>query len=229
MKISVLAYHKVDDYYYSENWITINKFKEHLEIIKKYNYTPLFLDDIYKNNLLDNSIVITFDDGYENFYTKAYPILKEYNFKATNFISTNFISYNENTRHYNTEWEKNKIEINFPVKHLIWEEIQLMKDDGFKFECHTKSHSDLTMLSLNDIETEIAISKKIIEKNLQEPVYFFSAPYARYNKDVENVILKYGFHGAVKSSKYKFSTKNIIGINRIAMNMNTNVEELFKT
>jgi len=224
MKIPVLTYHKVDDYSYSGNWVTTNKFEEHLETIKKYKYTPIFLDDIYK----DNSIIITFDDGYENFYTKAYPVLKKYNFKCTNFISTNFISYNGDTRHYNTEWENNKVEMNFPVKHLTWEEIKLMKDDGFKFECHTKSHSDLTVLSLNNIKNEIVESKKIIEENLQEPVYFFSAPYSRYNKYIENILVKNGFHGAVKTNKYKFSTKNLIGINRLAINMGTNINSILE-
>jgi len=75
--------------------LPFEKFKWQLEYLKKY-YTVMHLRDVIDKvqrggHLPDNVAVITFDDGFENNYSVAYPLLKELNLPATIFLTTDFI------------------------------------------------------------------------------------------------------------------------------------------
>jgi peptidoglycan/xylan/chitin deacetylase (PgdA/CDA1 family) len=227
MNIPILDYHKIDNIAPTTNWVTIDMFNNHMEIIKNKGYTPIFLDDIYNIRfqnikIPEHPIVIIFDDGYQNFYTYAYPILKKYGFKATNFLPTNYIG---NKRHSNVEWETNMNERKNHVNHLIWSEIHEMIDDGFKFESHGVSHRDLTTLSnINEIEYEIFNSKYVIEKNLNIRVKFFCAPYNKYNSEIDKMIMEYGYIGSVAGGNKHFNTDDyMMKMNRITVNMRSDL------
>ena len=107
----------VDEFEEHIKWIKDKKtFK--MEELKGLNYT-----------LPQNSILITFDDGYKNNYTLAFPILKKYNMKATIFLNTKFIEKDET--------------------YLNWDEIREMYESGLiDFQLHTHSHQ----LTVKDIE-----------------------------------------------------------------------------
>lgn len=107
-KLKVLAYHRVMDV--DENYpfdielisASCRQFEEQIEYISKY-YTAITLEQLVECvendlSLPDNSILITFDDGFEDNFKNAFPILKRYNVPATIFISTGYISSN------NTFW-----------------------------------------------------------------------------------------------------------------------------
>ena len=123
-----LMYHSVDNEK-GKGGIFIDEFKEHIkwindkktfkmEELKGLNYT-----------LPQNSILITFDDGYKNNYTLAFPILKKYNMKATIFLNTKFIGKDE--------------------AYLNWDEIKEMyESDLVDFQLHTHSHQ----LTIKDID-----------------------------------------------------------------------------
>lgn len=71
--------------------LNIEEFENHLKLIIKY-CTPISLEKVILNKKLPaNPIIITFDDGYKNNYTYAYPLLKKYNVPATIFLTTGFI------------------------------------------------------------------------------------------------------------------------------------------
>lgn len=90
-KILVLCYHKIDDISRDWNNITVSKkqFRKQMEYLKD-NYNIIRGDSDWKN-LKGNNIVITFDDGYEDFYLNAWPILEELEIPATVFISSGTI------------------------------------------------------------------------------------------------------------------------------------------
>ena len=79
--------------------LPFKKFKWQLEYLKKY-YTVMHLRDVVgkiqrQEHLPDNVAIITFDDGFENNYSVAYPLLKELNLPATIFLTTDFIGKNQ--------------------------------------------------------------------------------------------------------------------------------------
>ena len=123
-----LMYHSVDNEK-GKGGIFVDEFQEHIKWIKD---KKTFKMEELKNlnyTLPQNSILITFDDGYKNNYTLAFPILKKYNMKATIFLNTKFIGEDE--------------------AYLNWDEIKEMYQSGLiDFQLHTHSHQ----LTIKDIE-----------------------------------------------------------------------------
>ena len=123
-----LMYHSIDSEK-NKGGIFVDEFEEHIKWIK--DKKTLKMEELkgldYK--LPKNSILITFDDGYKNNYTLAFPILKKYNMKATIFLNTKFIEKDE--------------------AYLNWDEIREMYESGLvDFQLHTHSHQ----LTVKDIE-----------------------------------------------------------------------------
>ena len=123
-----LMYHSIDSEK-NKGGIFIDEFEEHIKWIK--NKKTFKMEELkgLDYTLPPNSILITFDDGYKNNYTLAFPILKKYNMKATIFLNTKFIEKDET--------------------YLNWDEIREMYESGLiDFQLHTHSHQ----LTVKDIE-----------------------------------------------------------------------------
>jgi peptidoglycan/xylan/chitin deacetylase (PgdA/CDA1 family) len=111
-----------------------------------------------------NSVVITFDDGFRNFYTNAFPVLNRYGFTATMFLPTAHIG------------EK---QLSFKGKEcLSWSEVRELQKHGISFGSHTVTHPQLHDCDPNSIKEEIVRSKYTIEQKLGCAIQSFSYPYA---------------------------------------------------
>lgn len=218
MLVPILCYHKISEKYIDVNTIKTQNFIKHVRIIKDMGYKTVFLDDVISGDLPVKPVCITFDDCYESFYTDVYPILKRHKIKATNFIATDYIGDSE--RHSNTEWESDTKEKK--VKHCIWSEIQSMKD-VVHFESHGKSHGLLIAMGIDELKSEIVGSKKIIEDRLNTRVNFFSYPHSKSNEIILNMLKDSGYKGAVTMGNKKYDGHDNYDINRIMMNMHTNI------
>ena len=123
-----LMYHSIDSEK-NKGGIFVDEFEEHIKWIKDKKTFKMEELKGLDYTLPPNSILITFDDGYKNNYTLAFPILKKYNIKATIFLNTKFIEKDE--------------------AYLNWDEIREMYESGLiDFQLHTHSHQ----LTVKDIE-----------------------------------------------------------------------------
>lgn len=91
-QVAVLMYHHVHDTATSSSTITTKLFRDQLAYLQSKGYRFISMQDFKRflddSPVPDNAVLVTFDDGYESFYTNVYPILKELNVPATNFIIT---------------------------------------------------------------------------------------------------------------------------------------------
>ncbi|WNR42433.1 polysaccharide deacetylase family protein [Paenibacillus roseipurpureus] len=92
-KVAVLVYHHLDDQESSSVTISPQLFKRQLQYLKRRGFEFITLDQFkaFKQDgkqIPDNAILVTFDDGYESFFTYAYPILKKLQIPAVNFVIT---------------------------------------------------------------------------------------------------------------------------------------------
>lgn len=62
--------------------------RQQLQYLWDNGYEPIFFSDLTHLEDYDKPVLLTFDDGYIGNYTELYPLLQEYNMKATIFIST---------------------------------------------------------------------------------------------------------------------------------------------
>jgi peptidoglycan/xylan/chitin deacetylase (PgdA/CDA1 family) len=118
---------------------------------------------------LSKTVVITFDDGYQDFYTDALPVMKQCGFTATIFLVTGRIQ-------------------DAPVRvegadYLTWREVRELHGAGVRFGSHTVTHPDLRSLGPEEIDYELGYSKETIEQKLGAAVESFSYPFAFPEED----------------------------------------------
>src|SRR5262249_48419387 len=114
-------------------------------------------------------VMITFDNGFRDFYDRAFPILKKHGHAATMFLPTAFID--EQRRSF-----KDKA-------CMTWKEVRELRSQGMQFGSHTVNHPKLYQLSWKEIESELALSKEQIEQELNERITSFAYPYAFPQED----------------------------------------------
>jgi peptidoglycan/xylan/chitin deacetylase (PgdA/CDA1 family) len=182
--IPILMYHSVSDdpepgvapYYRLAT--SPDRFREQMQWLHDRGYDTLDLAEAVRRlqtgRLADRpSVAITFDDGFRDFSTQAWPVLAELGFIATVFLPTAFISDTRRT---------------FKGREcLIWAEVRELRAAGAVFGSHTVNHPKLHDLSWPDIRMELADSRARIEDELQVPVSSFSYPYAFPQEDDEFV------------------------------------------
>ncbi|MCC7333006.1 MAG: polysaccharide deacetylase family protein [Flavobacteriales bacterium] len=130
-------------------------------------------------------IAFTFDDGFEECYTKIAPVLSDFNTNAAFFINPGFIDGNEN---YYQNFTKNIVHINKPP--MTWEMIQELHQKGFVIGNHTMDHVRLVGLKNDELDYQIIAAKKRIEEKISTDCNFFAWTYGR-NSDIDQTALKY--------------------------------------
>ena len=191
--IPILMYHSVSDissarrHPYYELHTPVRVFEEHLDWLACNGYQALHLNHLASSLAQDptqNFVVITFDDGFRDFYTSAFPVLKKYGFTATVFLPTAYIA-NHRQQFLGKEC-------------MTWDEVRELHQAGIEFGSHTVSHPFLYDLTDSRLEKEIAESKKTIEEELISPVASFSHPYAfpadsTYSARLRALLVKHGY------------------------------------
>ena len=218
-QIPILMYHSVSDekekshpYYHVNTSPAV--FEAHMHYLHENNYRAINLPELEKSFATKDSskyVVITFDDGFADFYTNAFPILQKYHFPATVFLPTDFIGN-----------EKNKLT---GKDHLSWEQISELSKSGISFGSHTVTHPQLSSLNNKDVEYEISQSKKIIEDKIGKAIDTFSYPYKfpeenkAFIKDLRKLLQKHGYRYGVSTRIGTTSKKDdIYFMKRIPIN-----------
>lgn len=191
LKLPVLMYHNINDAYDSRNTnveMSVSDFKSQMNALKENGYTAILFEDYIsyikgKGKLPEKPILVTFDDGYLNNYTVAFPILKELGMKATIFVVTGRMGVDG--------------VVTYP--HFTWEQAKEMYDSGMiDIQSHTHFHSELINLSKNDLVLELRKSKFLIEKNLGKKVNVLAFPYGFSNAMVRNEARIAGYDACVE-------------------------------
>lgn len=184
--LPILTYHSLDD---SGSVVSISArvFRQQMEMLRAQGVQALTLAAAIRHlhaygEFPERSVVITFDDGYLNVFSEAYPVLQEYSFHATIFLITGYCgAYNDWPGHQS------------PVGRLPlmdWSQVKEMSADGFEFGAHTRSHPDLSGIPLERAEEEILTSQKQIEDKLGCEVNSFAYPYGYLNSAVKKIVQK---------------------------------------
>ena len=175
LRLPVLMYHRICDDpedgvapYYRVN-TSPSVFRQHLRQLASEGYQTMGLAKLAgmlsrQEPLAPKTVVITFDDGFRDFHTEAFPALREFHFSATVFLPTAFIQ-GERRCFKGTEC-------------LTWDEVRELRQAGIEFGSHSVNHPKLVELGWPEIERELRDSKDQLEQQLAEKVTTFAYPYA---------------------------------------------------
>lgn len=215
MSIPILMYHSVG----SNNnplSVTENNFESQMKLMKFLKYDTINFDDLSFNNNYKKKFIITFDDGYEDVFYNALPILKKYNYTAVCYFVTDLIGkYNK--------WDENKK--NFIKLNLMnIEQIKIWFKSGMYIGGHSSSHSNLLFLNSTKKKNEIANPKKFFKEKLYIDINLFSYPFGKYDKETIKIIRdNYSYAVTTNRSRYKVGKFNNLEIPRIPINNNTSL------
>src|SRR2546422_2000965 len=100
-RLLILAYHGIavsDEHLWNgSQFISADTFRTRLQLLRKSRCVVLPLGEaierLYAKDLPDRAVSITFDDGSVDFYTKAFPLLKDFGFPVTLYLTTYYSLY----------------------------------------------------------------------------------------------------------------------------------------
>jgi peptidoglycan/xylan/chitin deacetylase (PgdA/CDA1 family) len=179
--VPVLNYHQINNEAHNILTLSASEFEAQIDYLYKSGYTPISPDQLvdylqYGKELPAKPILITFDDGYEDNYRVAYPILQKYHFTATIFLITDFVGHNG--------------------RYLTWKQVREMRDNGFGFESHTLSHILLPMAADEEIRSQLIKSKEAMEWRLGQKVKYLAYPGGAYDQRVISLAQETGYRAA---------------------------------
>jgi len=201
----ILLYHRVDNLDNDPHQlaVSIENFEAQIKFLSEnYNVISLskMVDDVKNKRLKDNSVVVTFDDGYVDNYLNALEILEKYNVPATIFVTSGKVG--DNTPF---EWDTKNV---FDVNNRCMNEIELKKmseSKMIKIGSHTVSHPQLYLLEDINKKKELGESKLQLEKIINKQVSFFAYPFGGYTVKNDKLV------GLVKNANYEAACENISG------------------
>ncbi|HEM5997725.1 TPA: polysaccharide deacetylase family protein [Streptococcus suis] len=189
-------------------------FKSHLKALNDAGYYTLSPEEAYKvltENVLPAGkkvVWLTFDDSLWDFYSHAYPLLKQYQMKATNNVITGF-----------TEYEQ--------AGHLTIEQIKEMQAAGLSFQGHTVNHPDLEYSSIETQVAELTSSKAYLDSQLQQETIAIAYPGGRYSADTVALTEQTGYKlGVTTNNGLASASDGLLTLNRVRILPTTTAEGL---
>ncbi|WP_018132601.1 polysaccharide deacetylase family protein [Effusibacillus pohliae] len=201
-QVIVLMYHHIDPEQRGSS-ITLENLTRHLDTMREQGFHFIRMSDYLsfvkgEQSIPENAVVLTFDDGYESFYTYVYPELKKRGLSASNYVIVG------STDHFDPK----------KIPHLTWDQMREMKKNGIEFYNHTyDSHefinhsttfaSPIFLPEKNRLETQeeyrqriyddLALAEKRLEEELgHQPHRVLCFPGGVYNDTILEVCNQLG-------------------------------------
>lgn len=191
IRVPILYYHRVAEGIPLKQGVSPMVFQSQVDYLRRKRYQSIGFEDLADtlqqgHPLPSRPIIISFDDGYLDTFTMAYPILKKAGFTATTFVVSGFIGEE-------SHWEGSRENVS---RLMTRENILAMSKDGFPFGGHTRTHKNLLSISRQEAEDEVGSGKRDLEELLQKPVYSFAYPYGTFNEQISTIVKDLGFRAA---------------------------------
>jgi len=199
--VPVLMYHSIGTAKLNPYVVSTDRFNLDMLYLKENGFTTLSTDELY-DFMVENkpipkkSVLITFDDGYEDNYTNAFPIIKKYNFKATIFVITGSV-------------DKDK-------SYLSSAQLKEMQKNGVDIQSHTNIHDKLGTYTYEAQLKTLKTSKEYIEKTLNKTVRYISYPFGSYNNDTLKAAHAAGYEMAFTTKgRWTSITNGMLTLDRV--------------
>lgn len=175
-------YHKVDIIVPTRWWVSVKHFEKQVELLKE-NYTLVHLDQYEPGN--STQVVMTFDDGYENIFNHAFPILKANNIPFEMFICGDLIG----------RW--NHFDSGEPLTRFcsLSQLVQMAKHGG-RMQWHTKDHTNLVNASSDQLGYQLEVPAHLKSVFPEPHFQWFSYPCGMHTRHTVSVVRE-RFRGAL--------------------------------
>jgi peptidoglycan/xylan/chitin deacetylase (PgdA/CDA1 family) len=153
-------------------------------------------------------IVISFDDGWAEQYSVAFPILKKHNLIGTFFVYTRPLDH---------------------AQFMSWAQLQEMTTAGMDVQAHTLTHPHLRALTPDEAMKEISESKTILETRLGKPIVAFAYTFGEYNASIIDMLKRAGYESAVTlAAGFDQRADELFTLHRIRVSYRDTLEDYAK-
>lgn len=193
VRIPILMYHSISNED-PDNSLLVppSMFDEQMAWLANNNFTAMSLDDVLDSmttgKLPKRPVVVTFDDGYADNYTEAFPILKKHNLKGTFFIITDYVDQDS--------------------YYMSSDMLKEMNQAGMEIENHTSNHLELNQLSKEDQIASINNGQTFLRNVIGVDANYLCYPVGKYDDITLDVSKELGIKAAVTTQSGISSTCN---------------------
>ena len=227
IRIPILNYHSISSggtNLFLKFTLHPDTFKQHMKLISNQGYTPItvggYAQLVKSSSLLpDKPVILTFDDGFADFYSAAFPILQEYNFPATLFVVTDHIDGT-------SRWLKGVGEETRTM--LSWSQLSEIQKAGIEIGSHSATHIHLDTAKPEISRHEIICPKDKLEQKLGCSVHSMAYPYGHYTKAICQMVYEAGYSAACAvRNAMSHTNDNLFSLARITIYHQTESSNLY--
>src|SRR5262249_50292110 len=131
-------------------------------------------------------VIITFDDGYKDFFLSAMPILEEVGFRATVFVVTSKVGGL-------ADWDA----VSSPAPLMDWNELRALHGSGHWIGSHWNLHRDLTRMSDEAIGRDSVEARMILRRELRTEVTAVAFPWGKSDARVRRALAMSGYNAGL--------------------------------
>ena len=216
--VPILMYHHIQDLSGAselvETWtVAPGNFDAQMSLIAQRGFHAITMAQLVGQlrdgkPLPSKPIVISFDDGWAEQYTVAFPILKKHNLIGTFFVYTRPLDH---------------------AAYLSWAQLQEMTAAGMDIQAHTLTHPHLRELAPDEAMKEISESKKVLETRLGKPIVALAYPFGEYNASIIDMLKRAGFASAVTlAAGFNQRADELFTLHRIRVSYRDTLEDVAK-
>jgi len=226
IKLPILMYHHVGlmpvgihDPLRAGLTVSPENFETQVKWLHDQNYVSISLNDLYlysqkQKQLPKKAVIFTFDDGYDDVFNYAIPILQKYGYSGSFGIITDFVGTHEGTNTYAT-----------------WSQIAQAKDTGEEIVCHTQNHFDGSnpKFTAEYVYGNLTGCQQTLIEHLQSAPPYLIYPYGHYTPAYIEQAKKAGFVLALTVHEGQWlNLENLFELPRIRVNGGESLEEFIK-
>jgi peptidoglycan/xylan/chitin deacetylase (PgdA/CDA1 family) len=221
VRVPILMYHRIEDPPPDADSLRRDlavrpaNFEAQLRYLKQEGYESITLNDLALHltvgkPLPPRPIILTFDDGYADFYRHAFPLLQRFGFGGTVFLVSAPIDA------HNPDF-------------LSWPEVEEMHQAGIKFEPHSYDHPDMRNRGFQFLVFQILAPKEAIEARTGETCRFFAYPSGRYDQFVIDVLRSAHFWGGVLTEQgATHTTDDLFTLDRVRIGGGDSLDDFIR-
>lgn len=209
----ILAYHSVHPKRQDMLSVHPDEFTYQIESLFRQGYRSMTLADYccHPANYGERIVILTFDDGYEDNYHYAWPVLRQFGYVGTVFLVSGFVGTDRIF-----EWDRSYVVT--PTQYewyrvLNWDQIEDMASSGMEFGSHTVTHSNLTELTSAECRYEIEESRAVLSARLGN-ISSFCYPRGDLNNTVLQMVQEAGYCCAVVTPPHRGLPLNRFALRR---------------
>lgn len=170
-------------------------FAAHMAYLAQHGYRTLTMSELTDSRrraggsaeVPPKSVVLTFDDGFADFYTDVLPVLRRHGFAATLYVITGYVGAT-------SRWLEPEGEADRPI--LTWTQLHEIADSGVECAAHSDTHPQLDDVPRQRVRHELSRPKHVLEDRLQRPVRSFAYPFGFYSRWVREMVEETGYSSA---------------------------------